>query len=204
MRVAAYVISGTHPFRLIFNKGSVLSFENSNGSIVNAANTRCLGGGGVDGAISAAGGERLFKDRVALPVISSIDGENIRCPVGNAKLTGPGNYGELQVPYVIHAVGPSYFDYDDRNEADELLKSAYIESLNRAKEAQVGAIGFSLISSGVFRGSRSLKAVVRIAVQAVVEYGGYDELEEIHFFAFNEPEQSALFYAAGKLGLEST
>ena len=45
-----------------------------------------------------SGGENLAEDRYKLP---KIDG--VRCPTGDAKLTGPGDYGSLGVPFVIHA-----------------------------------------------------------------------------------------------------
>ena len=118
------------------------------GAIVNAANEGGLGGGGVDGAINTAGGAALWQDRNALPIL---DGRASRprqraggrraaicCRTGDAVMTVPAphqsNYGALHVPYVIHAVGPAYFQYDNDGPEgfavpDLLLRSAYQQSL---------------------------------------------------------------------------
>lgn len=195
MQAKKHFIPSASPFELIFNQGSVVSFRHFKGAIVNAANTSCLGGGGVDGAISTAGGELLFQHRLALPTIPSDSGrEEIRCPVGGAKLTGPGEYGSLQVPYVIHAVGPCYWDFErsEYDQADEMLKSAYTQSLMRAKEVQLEAIAFSLISAGVYKGQRSLEQVLEIALETICDFEGYDELKQVHMFAFNEREMRIL------------
>ena len=64
-------------------------------AIVNAANSRLAGGGGVDGAIHARGGPGIMQEtRDRYP-----DG----CPTGSAVISGAGN---LPAKYVLHAVGP--------------------------------------------------------------------------------------------------
>ena len=114
--IAAYTIDdATHPFDLVIARGSVVDFayppNPSRSAVVNAANAGCLGGGGVDGALSEAGGPALLADRRALPEIPRA-GSGVRCPTGHAVTTGPGSYGNLGVPDVIHAVGPDYWEYD--------------------------------------------------------------------------------------------
>lgn len=101
---------GKQPFLVIICCGPITEFaypaNPSSSAIVNASNPRCLVGGGVDGAISTAGGPTLLYDRQILP-FRIMSGKEVRCLPGNAVITGPNNYGQLQVPYVIHAVGPN-------------------------------------------------------------------------------------------------
>ncbi|KAL3778222.1 hypothetical protein ACHAW5_009624 [Stephanodiscus triporus] len=202
-KVATYRIPSQHPFHLIVSRGSVVDFSHpsnpKSSAIVNAANEGCLGGGGVDGAISAAGGPSLFADRQALPII----GPGIRCRTGSAVLTGPNSYGKLHTSYIIHAVGPNYAQFKNLIEGDELLSSAYASSLACAESAYIEAIAFSLISAGVFRGSRSMKEVLKIGMDAIYNFNGYAELQEVHMFAFSEKEVDALVEIADELGLRS-
>lgn len=197
--------SEENKFEVVISHGSIVYFAHPQGAIVNAANEECVGGGGVDGAISAAGGVDLRRDRIALPVVESYSFDsdeetheevdmryNIRCPTGDAKLTGPGSYGSLQVPYVIHAVGPNYYSYPRVEDADTLLRSAYLNSLERAKEAKLKVVAFSLLSAGVFRGRRSQEDVLEIGLDAICEFGGYEELEEVHLCAFSTKELQIL------------
>lgn len=169
-RIATFSLS---PFtKLCIVRGSVVdfSFPKRAAAIVNAANPACLGGGGVDGAITSAGGPMLHKHRMALPVVEVAGSKNIRCPTGHAKMTGPGTYGDLQVPYVIHAVGPCYYDYNELQEGDTLLTSAYYESLQRAQEVPLEAICFSLLSAGVYRGDQTLKNVLTIGITTIWDW----------------------------------
>lgn len=182
---------------LICSQGSVVPFDGD--AIVNAANRGCLGGGGVDGAINDAGGERLYEARAMLPLVAP----HVRCHTGDAKLT---TGGDLAASYVIHAVGPDFRSYDDDDEADALLASAYSSAMARAAEAtclrgeaagQRGLryVAFSLISASIFRGHRPLSAVLGIAVNTLRRHV-YPGLRELHLVAFTPVELRTLLSAA--------
>src|SRR6266403_3403224 len=83
-------------------------------AIVNAANERMLGGGGVDGAIHAAAGPELLEACRAVPEVRP----GVRCPTGEARIT-PAFL--LPARFVVHTVGPVWHG-GDRGER-ELLAS---------------------------------------------------------------------------------
>jgi O-acetyl-ADP-ribose deacetylase len=108
-------------------------------AIVNAANPKMLGGGGVDGAIHKAAGPKLLEE---CRKVKSIKG--IRCPFGSAQITSA---GELKAKYVIHATGPIF-----RNETnpDEVLRKTYIAILEIAKKYNCKSVAIPAISCGAY------------------------------------------------------
>ena len=110
-------------------------------AIVNAANERMLGGGGVDGAIHRAAGPELYEACLGVPEVRP----GVRCPTGQSRITPAFN---LAARYVIHTAGPIWRG-GDRGEA-KLLASCYRTALELARQHQARSIAFPAISCGVY------------------------------------------------------
>ena len=124
-------------------------------AIVNAANTALRMGGGVCGAIFKAAGYAELQE--ACYKVSPIK-------TGEAAIT-PGF--RLPAKYVIHAAGPVYSHWNaEQNE--QLLRSAYTESLKLALENGCGSIAFPLISSGIYGYPK--EEALRVAVTAIKDF----------------------------------
>jgi len=127
-------------------------------AIVNAANSSLMGGGGVDGAIHAAGGPEI-KEHCRKIVAE-------RGPLSSGKAVATSG-GRLLARYVIHTVGPVWSG-GARGEP-ETLASCHSESIRVADELQLSSIAFPAISTGVFGYPVELAAPVAIgsAVEAL-------------------------------------
>jgi O-acetyl-ADP-ribose deacetylase len=123
-------------------------------AIVNAANSALSGGGGVDGAIQRAAGPELARASSA----------RAPCPAGGAVIT-PGF--QLPARYVIHAVGPIWYDGDQDEEA--LLRRAYERCFQLAAEqGDIRSIAFPAISTGAYRFPKDRAA--RVAVEVMRQH----------------------------------
>ena len=147
-------------------------------AVVNAADRRMRGGGGVDGAIHRAGGPAVLADC------------RRRFPDGLA--TGQAGWttaGDLAARWVIHVVGPNY----GRGERDRSqLVSCYANALAVADELGAGTIAFPLVSAGVYRWPKP------DAVAAAVETlrNTRTRVEEAWLVAFDQSTYDLLATAA--------
>jgi O-acetyl-ADP-ribose deacetylase (regulator of RNase III) len=139
-------------------------------AIVNAANTSLLGGGGVDGAIHRAAGPELLAE------CRTLNG----CRTGEAKITR--GY-RLPARWVIHTVGPIW--QGGSHGEDELLASAWRNSLSITTERGLRTIAFPSISTGAYR--FPLARAARIATATVLTHLRENELpEEVTVVCFGD------------------
>ena len=143
-------------------------------AIINAANTSLLGGGGVDGAIHRRGGVAILAE------CQKIRAKQGGCAVGEAVITTAGN---LPAKYVIHTVGPTWFN-GEKNEPI-LLENAYRNSFKLADHLGLKTIAFPNISTGIYRFPKQLAA--QIAFKVINdELKQSQSVQEVVFVCFDD------------------
>ena len=139
-------------------------------AIVNAANSRLAGGGGVDGAIHRAGGPAIMAECRMLG----------GCETGDAKITTGGN---LPAKHAIHAVGPIYHG-GAKGEA-EFLASCYRRSLEIAVQNKLKSVAFAAISCGIYGYPVPEAACIALStVKTFVE--SHPQIELVRFVLFSD------------------
>src|SRR5689334_11653673 len=151
-------------------------------AIVNAANERLLGGGGVDGAIHAAAGPELLQACRGVAEVRP----GVRCPTGEARIT-PGF--RLAARFVVHTVGPVW--YGGSAGEHELLASCYRSSLAVAVAHGASSIAFPAISTGIF--GFPMGEASEIAVREVAAFlAGNAVFEKVLLVAFRTADAEVL------------
>ena len=145
-------------------------------AVVNAANSRLAGGGGVDGAIHRAAGAAELQ-----AACRELGG----CDTGDAKITPGFN---LPARHIIHTVGPVY--RDGQHGEPELLASCYRRSLEVAVENRLKTVAFPAISTGVY--GYPFEQATEIALRATADFlDQHETIERVTFVFFGEQDRVA-------------
>ena len=157
-------------------------------AIVNAANERMLGGGGVDGAIHRAAGPGLVDACRAIPEVRP----GVRCPTGESRITAA---FRLPARFVIHTVGPIW--RGGGHGEDDLLASCYRSALLLAQDHDCRSIAFPAISTGAYLFPPEFAA--RIAVSEAVQFlESAPGFERVLFVAWSADSAEVLRQAVSK------
>lgn len=171
--------------RLDVVRGSVLDQDVD--AIVNAANTAMRGGGGVDGAIHRAAGQKLMQELIRVAPHGA--------KTGTAVLT---RGHALKQPYIIHTPGPVWRGGTD-GEPDKLA-SSYFSCLELADQHRLKSIAFCAISTGIYH--YPLDQAAALALATVCEYLREHlatSLDRIVFSMYQDSEYEAFSMALAEL-----
>jgi O-acetyl-ADP-ribose deacetylase (regulator of RNase III) len=154
-------------------------------AIVNAANSRLAGGGGVDGAIHRRGGPTIIEETARRYPQG--------CPTGSAVITSAGN---LSARFVIHAVGPVW--QGGQAGERELLEGAFRRACQLASEHHCKQVALPALSCGVYGYPVDLAS--RVALTTAKLFLEQDPtLELLRFVLFSDGIYGAFAAALGEL-----
>jgi O-acetyl-ADP-ribose deacetylase (regulator of RNase III) len=191
--------ASSNPLRIDLSEGRLLVIvgpaditrENVD-AIVNAANSSLMGGGGVDGAIHAAGGPEIKEH------CRKIVAQQGSLPRGQAVAT---TGGRLPARYVIHTVGPIWSG-GNHGEPDALA-SCHRQSIRVADELQIASVAFPAISTGIFGYPVELAAPVALS-SALEALQTTQYVREVRFVLYDVATRQHFSQAAGNLKLHTS
>lgn len=147
-------------------------------AIVNAANSKLMGGGGVDGAVHNAAGPELLEECREIRATQYPDG----LPVGKSVMTSG---GQLKARHVIHTVGPIYGKQN--GEEAKLLAEAYRGAIRLAASHGLKSIAFPAISTGIYAYPKDEAAkIARATVETCLKE--FPQIEEVRMVFFSEKD----------------
>ena len=162
-QVAGYTLPNGHVLTICV--GLTFELEGENGAIVVATDEMLS-----DNDVLTAAGSTLRDDCAWIPLVKNTSGELVKCRTGSARIVGPNHYGNLNVPFIIYAVGPDFNNDKFRNNAclgKLALKKAYWSALSFTKTKRIKSVALPLISAGIHRGKLDTFVIISVAVSAI-------------------------------------
>ncbi|XP_025094658.1 uncharacterized protein LOC112564212 [Pomacea canaliculata] len=148
-------------------------------AIVNAANNNLQHGSGVAAAIAKAAGPSLEEE-----------GDDYINKYGPLKVSQviPTTSGALPCRAVLHAVGPRWWDYEDKMQCQQDLEQTVFNCLETAHNMKFGSLAVSSIGSAIFGVPKDVCAEMYLqAVQRFdSHYGITSCLRQIHFIDISD------------------
>ncbi len=141
-------------------------------AIVNAANSRLAGGGGVDGAIHREGGPDIMKE------CDAIRAEKGGCPTGEAVIT---TAGRLPSKWVIHTVGPIWRGGSAAEQ--EKLAGCYSSCMKLAESYALRSVSFPSISTGAY--GYPVERAAMVALETAAAELRNRDIDEVRFVLFS-------------------
>jgi len=120
------------------------------------------------------------------------EGPNIRCPTGEARITGA--FDLETAKYIIHTVAPTNARFD-QHKSKELLTSCFANCLSLAVKHEIDRIAFPLISSGLI--GFPAKRDVEVALDSIKAVAKEKYPKEICFILQNK-SQYTIFESLAK------
>jgi O-acetyl-ADP-ribose deacetylase (regulator of RNase III) len=143
-------------------------------AVVNAAHDDLTGGGGVDGAIHKAAGQKLLGECLNL----------YGCPQGEARITGA---YDMPSKYIIHTVGPVWSPSLPPDIKLRMLSDCYTNCLLLAESQGLKSIAFPCISTGAYCFPKDLASTC--AIETIKKFFNDREstyIDEVYIVCFDK------------------